>query len=115
MASGSDVDVAESESALEGFADEVVFEDLRAADAPGRGGELFDVELVEGVLGLEVGLEAGEECAEAGVGFAGEEEGLGGEAVVEGVEGADAFAGGGFGAVGFGAVGAGGEEPAEVF
>jgi hypothetical protein len=90
--------------------EEAGFDGGVAAEAPVGGGELAD----EIELGLAAGVEVGEVVVELGfvfgARFGGEDDGLGGESVGEGVERGGGFAGWGDGAGGFGAVGAGGGE-----
>ena len=95
---------------LHALFEEAGFDGSVAGDAPMGGGELMD----EIGLGLGLGEEMVEIFAELGFvfagGFAGEDDGAGGESVGEGVESGGFFACGGGGAVGFCAVGAGGGE-----
>src|SRR5208337_2934381 len=79
-----------------------------ARDTPMGGGELMD----EIGFGLGLGAEVVEIFVELGLvfagGFAGKDDGAGGESVSDGIEGGGLLAGGGGGASGFSAVGAGG-------
>jgi hypothetical protein len=79
-----------------------------ADDAPVGGGELAD----EVEFGFAFGLEVGEVVVEFGFvlfgGLVREDDGSGGESVLEGIERGGGFAGVGFGAGGFAGVGAGG-------
>ena len=81
-----------------------------ALDEPLLLGEAFDEEGLGVALGLEVGEEGLLEVVEFGLGFEGEDWGLGGESVLEGVEAGGLFAGVGFGAGGFGGVAAVGRD-----
>jgi len=91
-----------------GFADELGFEGPGAALFPEGDGDFFDGGGFEGGGGLVFSEEGVEEVLEALLAFAGEEDGVGGEAEFEGVEGGDGTAGGGDGSTGAGAVAAGG-------
>jgi hypothetical protein len=77
-----------------------------ALDEPLLLGEAFDEEGLGVALGLEVVEEGLLELVEFGLGFEGEDRGLGGESVLEGVEAGVLFAGFGFGSGGFGGVAA---------
>ena len=91
-----------------GIAEEGGFDGPGAALFPEGDGHFFDAGEFEGGLGGEVGEEVIEEFLEAFATFAGEEDGVGGESVFEGVAGG---AGAGFlgeGSAGAGAVAAGG-------
>lgn len=69
-----------------------------AAQAPLGVGEVADEDFLDGVGGLEEGVEGVEEGLALGGVFAGQQGGLGGEAVAEGVEAGAGLALGGLGA-----------------
>jgi hypothetical protein len=83
------------------FGEDFGFDLRNAVELPGGQDELLgEVELLDGLEVEFFEVAFGEEVVVGGV-FGGEERGLGGEAVFEGVEGGFGFAGGGTGAGGF--------------
>ncbi len=93
---------------LDGFGEELGFDDGEAVEAPLGGDQLMNEVELGGAVGMEVVEVGEEELVELGGVLGGEHESLGGEAVFERVLGRAEAAGFGFGSVGFCAVGAGG-------
>ena len=93
-----------------GAVPDVGFGAVEAVGKPVGGEEGLDEEAVFGGVGLEAVVVGGGEGGEIVEGFAGEEDGFGGDTEFEGVEAADGFAFGGARTGGFLGVGAIGGE-----
>ncbi len=93
-----------------GAGEEAILDGPGATEAPVGGGHFLDHAELDAVEGAKTGAVLIDQAVEGVADLAGEDDGLGEEAVAEGIEGRLALAFGGNGATGAGAVGAGGTD-----